>query len=101
MSRYSQFCCYTFEDEYRRRCEQCVRLDIRGSMNRLRQHQQVRDVMVSVSRNELRPFLGSHEPGQERLEQLERCPRAHKKDIDTTHRNLGHPSSTTNGEILS
>ena len=39
-----------FEDDYRRRCEQCIRRDFRGSMNRLRQHQQVRDVMVSVSR---------------------------------------------------
>ena len=56
------------EDDYRRRCEQCVQLDIRGSMKRLRQHQQVRDGMVNVSRNELRPFWGSHESGQERLE---------------------------------
>ena len=44
------------EDDYLRRCEQCIRLDIRGSMNRLRQNQQVRDVIVNVSRNESRPF---------------------------------------------
>ena len=48
-----------------------VRLDIRDSMIRLREFQQVRDVMVKVSRNELRPFLGFHEFGLERLEQLE------------------------------
>ena len=33
-----------------------VRLDIRGSMNHLKEFQQVRDVMVKVSRDELRPF---------------------------------------------
>ena len=38
------------EDYCRRRCEQCIRLDFRGSMHRLQQHQQVRGV------NELRPL---------------------------------------------
>ena len=44
------------EDDYRWRCEQCIRLDIRGSTNRVRQPQQVRDVKVNVIRNGLRPF---------------------------------------------
>ena len=44
---------------------------IRGSMDLLRQHQQVRDVMADVSRK------GSHKSGQETLEQQERCHCAH------------------------
>ena len=32
--------------------------------------------------------MGSHESGQQRLEQLERCPCANER----VHRNLGHPS---------
>ena len=56
MSRHSQFCSCTLKNDYRRRCDQCIRLDIRGSMNLLRQHQQVCDVMVNVGRHELRPF---------------------------------------------
>ena len=42
------------KDDFRRRCEQCIRLDIRGTKNRLRQQD---DVMVHVSQYELRPLL--------------------------------------------
>ena len=45
-----------FEDDYRRQCEQWKRADIRGSTNRLRQNQQVRDVVVNASRIDMRPF---------------------------------------------
>ena len=59
-----------FEDGYRRRCEQKIRLDIVGSMTRLRKHQQVLHVTINVGRNELHI----------------------KKDIDRIHQNLQHPS---------
>ena len=82
------------EDANRRRCELCIRLDIRGSMHRSREHQHVHDVVVNVRRHELRPPRGSHEFGQKRLEQLGRCPCAHQeRDIERIHQNLGYPSA--------
>ena len=65
-------------------CEQCIRLDIHGPKNRLRQHQQVRDVMVHVSRNELRPFWLLTNLGSKGWN--------HLKDVLVIHRNLGRPS---------
>ena len=76
-----------FEDDHCRRCEQCIRLDIRGSMKRLRQHQQVRDVMVNESRHELRPFWVLTKDWNN----WNGVPVHIKKDIDRIHRNLGHP----------
>ena len=56
-SRHSQICSCTLNltivDDV---SSVSVRLDTRDSMIRLREFQQVRDVMVKVSRNELRPF---------------------------------------------
>ena len=67
--------------------EQCIRLDIRGKMKRLRQHQQVRDVMVSVSRSGLRPFGVLTNLGR----------KGHRK----SSLEPGTPISTTNGEPAS
>ena len=60
------------EDNYRQRCEQCVRKDLRGSMNSLRD-QQLHEVMVHVRRRS-DTILGPHESGQKTVERLERCP---------------------------
>ena len=58
----------------------------------LRQHQQVRDVMVNVSRNELRPFWCSHESGRKGWINWNDVLVHIKKDIERIHWNLGHPS---------
>ena len=73
-------------NHYRQRCGQCIRLDIRGSTNRLRHHQKVRDVVVIVSRGHFGVFtnLGRKDWND--------VPAHIKKDIERVHRNLGYPS---------
>ena len=46
-------------------------------------------------------YPSSHESGQERLEQLERCPCAHQEGHRVNSPALGTPISTTNGETFS
>ena len=87
-------------DDNRRRCEQCIRLDIRSSMNRLRQHQQVRGVMVNVSRNELRPFWVLTDLGKKDWNNWNDVPVHTKEDIKRTQRNLGHPSVQQTEELF-
>ena len=72
--------------------EQCIRLDLRGFMDRLRQHQQVRDVMVNVSRNELRPFCVLTNLDRKDWNNCNDVSVHIKKDIERIPRNLGHPS---------
>ena len=78
------------EDHHRRRCEQCRRLDIRGSMNRLRQHQDVRRT---------KPTVRESLPQRVRCEQLERRPCAHQEGHGDNSPALGTPISTR-GENL-
>ena len=85
------------EDDHRRRCEQCILLEFSGSMNRPRQHQQMRDVMVNVSRHALRPFGVLTYLGRNDWNNWNDVT-VHTKRV---HRNLGTTISTTNGETLS
>ena len=88
------------EDDDRRRFDQCIRLEIRGSVRRLRE-QQAHEVMVNVRReNEMRPFRvltnlgskewnnGNDEPVQHQEGQREKSPEP------------GTPTCATMGESL-
>ena len=61
-------------------------------MYRLRRHQQVRDVMVNVSRYELRPSWVLAKLGRKDGNNWNDVPVHIKKDIERIHWNLGHPS---------
>ena len=67
-------------------------LDIRRSMNGMRQHQQVRDVIVNVNRNELRPFGVPTSLDRNYWNNWNDVPVHIMKDIERIQRNLGHPS---------
>ena len=75
-------------------------LDFRGSTNRLRQHQHVRDVMVNVSRNVLRPVGVLTNLGWNDWNNWKDVPVHIKKDRENAPE-PGTPTSTTNGETLS
>ena len=81
------------EDDSRRRCGQCIRLDIRGSMNRLREQQQLHEMMVNVRRrSDMRPFWVLTNLGGKEWHNWNDVPVQIRKDIGRIHRNLGHPS---------
>ena len=70
-------------------------------MNRLRQHQQVRGVMVNVSRIELRPLWILTNLGRKDWNKWNDVPVHIKKDIESIYRKLQHPSIPLHGETLS
>ena len=76
------------EDDYRPRCEQCIRL----ATHCLREHQQVREVMVNVSRNWLRPMWVLANPGRKDWNNRYVFLVHIKKDIERNRWNLGPPS---------
>ena len=81
------------EDDDRRRFEQCIRLEIRGSVKRLRE-QQAHEVMVNVrrERESNETILGSHEPwaaNSGTTGTMNLCNIT--KDSERSHQNLGHP----------
>ena len=61
-------------------------------MNRLRQHQQLRDVMVNEGRNESRPFWVLINLGRKDCNNSSDVPVHIKKDVEMIFQNWGHPS---------